>query len=204
MGDNGGMTPVAQRRWFGPLIGLVTFMVVLVPLGAGGVAVDSGIRIAEMNELLTKVEASELEMMVVQEEIERVSSDFEALPDPTDEDRQELVKELATTAAVGQEAIAEAGAAISAAEIAPWHVGVQEARDDYLAHSQAWQEYLGRAKEDPLELTRPQELVDSTFLESEESMRAAVPSILGSEILARVDVIYAEPEGESSGTGQAA
>lgn len=197
------MTRVSQRRWFGPLIGLVTFVVVVVAGGATAAAVDSAIRVAEMDTLLTHVEASELEMMVVQEEIDRISSAYEALPDPTDEDRAELVKDLATTAAVGQEAIAEAGDAVASQEIAPWHARLVQAQDDYLAHNQAWQDYLGRAKADPLELTRPQELVDSTFLASEASMRAAVPAILSRDLVIRVDAIYAPPEGASGEGGQA-
>jgi len=198
------MTRVSQRRWFGPLIGLVTFVVVLVAGGATTAAADSAIRVAEMDTLLTNVEASELEMMVVQEEIDRISSAYEALPDPTDEDRSELVKDLATTAAVGQEAIAEAGVVVASQEIAPWHPRLIQAQDDYLAHNQAWQDYLGRAKADPLELTRPQELVDSTFLASEVSMRAAVPPILSRDLAIRVDAIYAPPEGASGANGQAA
>lgn len=198
------MTRVSQRRWFGPLIGLVTFVVVLVAGGATTAAADSAIRVAEMDTLLTNVEASELEMMVVQEEIDRISSAYEALPDPTDEDRSELVKDLATTAAVGQEAIAEAGDVVASQEIAPWHPRLIQAQDDYLAHNQAWQDYLGRAKADPLELTRPQELVDSTFLASEVSMRAAVPPILSRDLAIRVDAIYAPPEGASGASGQAA
>lgn len=203
------MSSLTRRRWFGPLLALVTFLVVLV--GGAGLAlvVDSGIRAAEMDSLLTQVEASELEMTVVQSEIQRISEEFGALPAPTDADREQLVKDLATTAATGQEAIAEAGDAVAREEIAPWHVALARAQEDYLAHNLAWQEYLGRATEDPMELTSPQPLVDSTFEESSVSMREAVPPLFGRSLLERVDVIYAEPQDAQgddgqSGDGQAA
>lgn len=195
VGDNGVMTPLSQRRWFGPVIGLATFLFVLVAGGGLTFVGDAGIRAAEMDTLLTRVEASELEMTVVQEEIQRISGEYEELPSPTDEDRAQLVKDLATTAAVGQEAIAEAGDAVAALDIAPWHPALVRAQEDYLAHNAAWQDYLGRSRVDPLELTRPQELVDSTFLESEVSMRAAVPPLFGAGLIDRINAIYATPEG---------
>jgi hypothetical protein len=198
------MTRITRRRWFGPLVGLVTFLVVLVVGGGLTIVVDSAVRAAEMDVLLSEVEASELEMTVVQTEVQRISEEFGQLPAPTDADRDQLVKDLAATAATGQQAIGEAGDAVGQLEFLPWHAALQRAQEDYLAHNLAWQEYLGRATEDPLELTAPQDLVDSTFADSEVSMREAVPPVFGRALADRVDVIYAEPEDASGGEGQAA
>jgi len=198
------MTRITRRRWFGPLVGLVTFLVVLVVGGGLTIVVDSGVRAAEMDVLLSEVEASELEMTVVQTEVQRISEEFGQLPSPTDADREQLVKDLAATAATGKQAIGEAGDAVGQLEFLPWHAALTRAQEDYLAHNLAWQEYLGRAAEDPLELTAPQDLVDSTFADSEVSMREAVPPVFGRALADRVDIIYAEPESASEGEGQAA
>ena len=194
MGDNGDMSGLTARRWFGPLIGLITFVVVLVVGAAGAVVTDVVIRNAELTILVSEVEASEQQMIEVQVEIDRVSQEYEAIPEPTDEDRAELVGQLADVAAYGQEAIAAAAADVAALEFVVWHSAIRQAQADYLAHNQAWQDYLERAAVDPGELTLPQEDINSTFEQSKISMNAAIPSISGDALRDRVDLIYAEPE----------
>ncbi|MCF8543110.1 MAG: hypothetical protein K9G24_08525, partial [Candidatus Nanopelagicales bacterium] len=188
------MSGLTARRWFGPLIGLITFVVVLLVGAAGAVVTDVVIRNAELTILVSEVEASEQQMIEVQEEIDRVSQEFEAIPEPTDEDRAELVGQLADVAAYGQEAIAAAAADVASLEFVVWHSAIRQAQSDYLAHNQAWQDYLERAAVDPGELTLPQEDINSTFEQSKISMNAAIPSISGDALRDRVDLIYAEPE----------
>ena len=184
MGDNGDMSGLTARRWFGPLIGLITFVVVLVVGAAGAVVTDVVIRNAELTILVSEVEASEQQMIEVQDEIDRVSQEYEAIPEPTDEDRAELVGQLADVAAYGQEAIAAAAADVAALEFVVWHSAIRQAQADYLE----------RAAVDPGELTLPQEDINSTFEQSKISMNAAIPSISGDALRDRVDLIYAEPE----------
>jgi len=195
------MRPISARGWFGPLIGGVAFLVTLGFLGPIAVVGDMALRHAEMEQLLTRVEASEAEMVLVQEEIEAITDDYESLPEPDDADRAELVGRLADAAAYGQEAIAEAGAVVAGDSYLPWHTSIVEAQRDYLAHNQAWQDYLEAAAIDPGELTMTQDDINTTFLDAEASMRAAVPPFASPELRQRVDLIFAEPEGEE---GQAA
>jgi len=83
---------------------------------------------------------------------------------------------------------------VAALEFVVWHSAIRQAQADYLAHNQAWQDYLERAAVDPGELTLPQEDINSTFEQSKISMNAAIPSISGDALRDRVDLIYAEPE----------
>lgn len=195
------MRPVSARPWFGPLVGGVVFLVTLVSFGPIALVGDIALRNAEMEQLLTRVEASEAQMVEVQDEIGVITEDYESLADPDDADRAELVGRLADAAAYGQEAIAEAGAVVASDTFLPWHTSILRAQQDYLAHNQAWQDYLEAAAVDPGELTLPQDDIDSTFVEAEESMRAALPPFASDELRQRLELIFAEPEGEG---GQAA
>lgn len=201
LSDNESMRPMSARRWFGPLIGGAAFLVTLAFLGPIALVGDIVLRQAEMEQLVTRVEASEAEMVEVQAEIEAITDDYESLPDPDDADRAELVGRLADAAAYGQEAIAEAGAVVASDDYLPWHASIIRAQRDYLAHNQAWQDYLEAAAIDPGELTLTQDDINSTFLDAETSMRAALPPLATSELRQRVDLIFAEPEGAG---GQAA
>ncbi len=195
------MRPISARGWFGPLIGGAAFLVTLGFLGPIALVGDMALRYAEMEQLVTRVEASEAEMVLVQEEIEAITDDYESLPEPDDADRAELVGRLADAAAYGQEAIAEAGAVVAGDSYLPWHTSIVEAQRDYLAHNQAWQDYLEAAAIDPGELTMTQDDINTTFVDAETSMRAALPPLASPELRQRVDLIFAEPESEG---GQAA
>lgn len=195
------MTPLTRRRAFGPLVGLVAFVVTLLLVGSVAILADLGLRQAEMTQLVSRIEASEERMILVQEEIERITTAYESLEAPDDADRAELVGELADAAAYGQEAIAQAGAAMAGDTYLPWHTAIIRAHNDYLLHNQSWTDYLGRSAVDPGELTVPQEDIDSTFMDAEASVRAALPPLASTDLRNRIDVIFAEPE--NSG-GQAA
>lgn len=201
MSHNGRVNGVTARPWFGPLIGLITFVVVLVGGGVTSAGVDWGVRNAEMADLLTRVEASEQAMMTTQEEIAAIAADFRQVPDPTDADREAYSSRLAAAAGRGRDAIAEAGLEVEAVSIAPWHGALARAQADYLAHNLAWQEHLDRASRDPEEFNQQQDLINSTFEEAEVSMRAALPVPTVDTLQARVDLIFAPVPTEG---GQAA
>lgn len=195
------MPGVTNRPWFGPLVGLITFVVVLVGAGVTSVGVDWGVRNAEMADLLTRIEASEQAMMTSQEEIAAIAEDFQQLPEPTDADREAYSSRLAAAAGRGRDAIAEAGRGVGSLSIAPWHGSLVRAQEDYLAHNRAWQEHLDRASADPEEFNQPQDLINSTFEEAEVSLRAALPVPTVDTLQARVDLIFAPVPSEG---GQAA
>lgn len=201
MGHNGEMSRVSTRPWFGPLIGLITFVVVLVGGGVTSVGVDWGVRNAEMADLLTRVEASEEAMMMTQEEIASIAADFQQVPDPSDADREAYASRLAAAAGRGRDAVAAAGQDVQDLSFAAWHGSIIRAQADYLAHNLAWQEHLDRASQDPEEFGRPQDLINSTFEEAEVSMRAALPVPVVDSLQRRLDAIFAPVPTEG---GQAA
>ena len=194
------MSGVSRRRWFGPLVGVVAFAVTLLLVAPVAVVTDVALRQAEMAQLVTEVEYSEAQMLAVQEEIRRVTDDFEAIQNPTDADRAELVGRLADVAAFGQEAIMEAGDDLADDTYLPWHTALRQAQRDYLAHNQAWQDYLERATVDPGEFTVPQDEVNDSFLVAERSLRSAVPPLADRELRQRVDAIFADgaPDGQAA------
>ena len=191
MRDNVQMTRMSTRPWFGPLMGLVTFVVVLVGAGALAGVSDWAIRNAEMSDLLSRVEVSEAAMSAVQDDIARITVEYEQLPAPDDADKAALTSQLQEAAAEGRDAVAQAGQGVAALPILPWHSQLRQAQDDYLAHNVAWQEHLDRAATDPTEFMQPQELINSTFEQAEVSMRAALPAPAVSGLLDRVGRIFA-------------
>ena len=191
MRDNDGMTRMSTRPWFGPIIGLITFVVVLLGAGALAGVGDVAIRNAEMSDLLSRVEASEETMGAVQDELEAITVEYEQLPAPDDADTAALTSQLQEVAARGRDAVAQAGQGVADLPIVPWHTQLLQAQQDYLAHNLAWQAHLDRAAADASEFLLPQELINSTFEQAEVSMRAALPAPAVSGLLDRVDLIFA-------------
>lgn len=177
------------------MIGLITFVVVLVGGGITTLGVDWGIRSAEMDDLLTRVEASEQAMMMTQEEIAAIASDFQQIPDPSDAERDTYSSRLAAASARGRDAVTSAGLDVHSLDVIPWHSAIAQAQQDYLAHNEAWQEHLDRAAQDPEELAEPQDLINSTFELAEVSMNAALPTPTLDALRERVDIIFAPDPG---------
>jgi hypothetical protein len=121
----------------------------------------------------------------------------------SDEDQAALDKELKAAAAAGRTAIAAAGDGVAAARWLAWHRDIGAAQDAYLAHNRAWQDYLGRAADDPAEFGRPEDDVNTTFEAAEDPLRAAIPSLALFDLHDRIDVIFAPPPSED-GSSQAA
>ena len=209
--DAGGVTsapdpeaPAARRRmsgWVPPLIGLATFLVVLV--GFGAIIGDAVARNAEMRALVTAIERSEAAMGEAQENLGGIIEAYSGRTPLSEEDQAELDAALQAAAAQGRDAIAAAAQPVRDVRWLLWHRDVASAQDAYLAHNRAWREYLDRASEDPSEFARPQDDVNSTFADAEVEVRAAIPLIALFDLRDRIDVIFAPPPVEE-GDGQAA
>lgn len=156
-------------------------------------------RNAEMARLLQAIEGSEAAMVATQNEVTELMSQH-----AQDGDGGELIAELGDAAGRGRDAIAAEGTQVQAVDVLPWHTSIDEAKQAYLAHNTAWQEYLDRATGNPSEFVTPQPLVDATFAAAEPLLRAAVPLLDLWEFSQRIDVIYAPPEGApvTDGPGQ--
>lgn len=182
--------PSVARRWIPLGIGLLAF---LIALGAGLlVTVDWGVRNAEMRRLVTAVEASEAAMGDTQAAVADAFDAFDA-SDGGQAAKMELDSTLTAAADEGRRQIAAAAGPIAAVRVLPWHHDLAKARDAYLAHNRAWQDYLARATDDPAEFDAEQTEVNDTFMAVEPLMRAALPDPPLFDLGRRVDAIFAPP-----------
>ncbi len=195
--------PAARRRrsWVPVVVGLVTFVVVLV--AAGLVVADWAERNLEMRALVTNVEASEGAMT----DLQAALSDMAVHVDPntplTDAEQAAVDERLKQIAADAVAAVARGGDQVAAVPVLPWHEDVLAAQRAYLAHNQAWQHYLSAAAKDPSEFARPQDAVNETFAAAERPMRDAVPPGALFELKQRIDVIFAPPPAQGGPTQEA-
>ena len=166
------------------------------------VAAELALRSAESFTLVTAVEQSEAAMKATQVEFDEVLASYDT-ENLTDEEREQLRAELSDVAERGGAAIAAAGAGVAEVEFMPWHSQVQAAQEAYLAHNQAWVDYMAAAAEDPAEWFRPQPAVNDTFAEAKDPLVAAVPLFDPLSTLERIELIYFTGSGDS-GDGQSA
>ncbi len=182
-----------HRPWVPWAAGAVAFTLTI--LAGMVVLADAVWRNVEMENFLERVEASELAMQDLQE------ATAAAFEDHGGEGQQrKLDAELRGLAADAEQDIAAAGADVSDLPIAIWHADIERARQAYLEHNNAWQEYMARASESASEFLAPQPLVNQTFFDAEEPFYRAVPvpDLFG--LSDQVALIFAEgQEQESSG-----
>ena len=176
----------------------------LVLLTAANMVVggELALRSVEADNLVRAVEQSETAMKTTQVDFDEVLSTYDT-ENLTDEEREQLRAELADVAARGEAAIAVAGEGVAAVQIMPWHVQLLDARTAYLAHNQAWVDYMAAAAEDPGEGFRPQPAVNETFADAKLPLGEAVPLFDPLGTLSRIEVIYVTGSGDS-GDGQSA
>ena len=178
--------------------------VALVALTTANLAVagELALRSVEADVLVRAVEQSETAMKTAQADFDGVLSAYDT-DDLTDDEREQLRGELADVAARGEAAIAFAGAEIADVAILPWHTKLIAAREAYLAHNQAWVDYMAAAAEDPAEWFRPQPAVNDTFADAKLPLVEAVPLFDPLDTLSRIELIYITGSGDSADGQQA-
>lgn len=196
--DNDPDTRSWLRRWLPALLGALAFVLFVGFIGA--IAADSIARNIEMNNLVTAIEKSEAAMTEVQDNVQGIAAAYGDRLPLSPEDQDSLSVALMAAAAQGREQIAAAGEQVGAVRWAIWHKDIQRAQQAYLAHNQAWQDYLARASEDGAEFARPQDQVNGTFQDAEMAVKRAVPVIPLFQLRERVDAIFAPPPSDQSGS----
>lgn len=166
------------------------------------VAGELAVRTVEADNLVTAVEQSESAMKATQDEFAAVIAEYDTA-NLTDEEREQLRAELSDVAERGGTAIADAGGFVAGIQILPWHTQVLDAQEAYLAHNQAWVDYMAAAAEDPAEWFRPQPEVNDTFAQAKDPLVEAVPLFDPLGTLSRIELIYVTGSGDSGG-GQSA
>ena len=157
-----------HRPWVPWAAGAIAFTLTI--LAGMVVLADAVWRNVEMQNFLERVEASEQAMQDLQDSTAAAFEDHGG-----EGQQQKLDAELRSLAADAEQDIAAAGADVSDLPIAIWHTDIERARQAYLDHNNAWQEYMARASESASEFLAPQQLVNQTFFDAEEPFYRAVP-----------------------------
>jgi DUF971 family protein len=194
--------PVAKRPtpgWVPPVLAALVFLVIV---GVGGLmAMDGGLRNAEMNALVTRVEASEDAMGTLQGNLGATFDEFAGQGQLTAVQRADLDAQIAQVAQEGHDDIQRAGDGVEAVGILPWHRDILRAKAAYVRHNHAWQDYLAKAAQDPSEVTRKQAEINDSFAAAEPLMTSAVPVPPLYSLQKRVALIFAPPPETTSGSG---
>ena len=155
------------------LIGALAFLVAFV--GFGIAAGDWASRNAEMNALVTRIEASESAMQQTQDELAAIFAEYEEPPALTTAEKAEFADKLKAAAAAGEQRVTEAGDGVLGVVVLPWHGHIAAGKEAYVVHNLAWQGYLGAAAKNP-----------------EVILKMAVPEPPLFDLKVRVDDIFIE------------
>ena len=183
----------SKRRtpgWVPVLIGALAFLVAFV--GFGIAAGDWASRNAEMNALVTRIEASESAMQQTQDELAAIFAEYEEPPALTTAEKAEFADKLKAAAAAGEQRVTEAGDGVLGVVVLPWHGHIAAGKEAYVVHNLAWQGYLGAAAKNPEVILEEQPLINDTFMAAEPVLKKAVPEPPLFDVKVRVDDIFVE------------
>lgn len=182
--EPGRVAPPGRRRghtWLVALRRVVVAALVLALLALG----DWGLRVREMSQLVSAVEDSERSMIATNTAFGEMFLRWQAqptiTPTPTTaaalaEGGHNTLDSLRKYAAVGKSRMMAHGGDLYGIPIAPWHHSLRAARDDYLAHVDAWHDHYAALSADFSVHVQPQPQIDSTFGSAGLSLRRAVPA----------------------------
>jgi len=172
------------------LIGALAFLVAFV--GFGLAAGDWASRNAEMNSLVTRIEASESAMQQTQDELAAIFAEYEGSPAVTTEEKAKFADKLKAAAAAGEQRVTAAGDGVLGVVVLPWHGNIAAGKEAYVVHNLAWQGYLGAAAKNPDVILEEQPLINDTFMAAEPVLKKAVPEPPLFDVKVRVDDIFVE------------
>ncbi len=179
-------------RWLPPVLGFAVFLLTL--FGFGIVVGDWTSRNLEMKALVSAVEESESAMQWSDEQIQGIIEESGANGTLTPAQQKQAFDDLTEAALAGSFAIGAAGEGVAKVSVLPWHGDIKRAQDAYLAHNQAWLDYMEEATDDPTVLFKSQPDINSTFEAAEPLMKTAVPIPALFELKERVATIFAPQE----------
>ncbi len=185
----------AKRHRLQVIAGLLLSAAVLAAFIAIG---EWAARVDEMDALVDEISQSELAMTTTMAGVGRIlGPQGVESGTPT----QESLDQLTSAAERGRDAIATAGQQVEAVPIQPWHHDQLAAQEAYIAHNDAWQDFLTRAAQDPSLWYSADDGIESTWDEMTPLLQAAIPtpSVLG--IDDRVEAIVKDGGGEGGNNG---
>lgn len=200
-----GSRPHRRTRtptWVPILIGALAFVLALAGLGL--VSGDWLLRNAEMNTLVSSVEQSESAMQQTQDEIRAVFQSDSGETSLTPAQQAELTAALTAAAVAGEKRIAAAGDKVNAVRVAAWHGDIAAAKQAYVTHNHAWQDYMSAGAADPKALLADTPAVNDSFAAAEPLMKKAVPEPALFDLVKRVTQIFTSGQDEPTGPTQQA
>ncbi|MDO8732436.1 MAG: hypothetical protein Q7L55_07690 [Actinomycetota bacterium] len=176
-------------RWLPPVLGFAVFLTTL--FGLGLIVGDWTSRNLEMRALVSAVEDSESAMQWTDDQIQSIIKQYGANGTLKPAQQKKAFDALSEAAYEGNFAIGAAGEQVAKVSVLPWHGDIKSAQTAYLAHNNAWQDYMQTATDDPTVLFKTQALINSTFEKTEPLMKAAVPIPALFDLKKRVLTIFA-------------
>lgn len=179
------------------VVGLV--FVLLAILGA-----DWAARNVSMNALVNRISVSEAAMSAVED---KFTADLDAFAkaQATDPNALETLKaQIKKDAEAGAAAVTAAGLSINNLRILPWDQSVTAARNAYLAHNLAWQQYLWNVSNNPQKLMEVDPAIGTTWDAMVPLLKEAVPNPALFDLKKRVNKIVDDgsaPADDSGGSG---
>ena len=183
------------RRWL--LLGIAASVLIACSVLVG----DWVARNVEANALVDGIESSEAAMVAGMDAVREVAGGADALAPGASDDIARQLQQAATTALAG---VTDAADTIEAVPIQPWHPQLLAAREAYLTHNRAWQDYLTGATEDAAGWFESPPAIDSTWQALGPVLRDAVPTPALFDLDKRVEAILDDSQSQDSTTLQAA
>lgn len=161
------------------LLGGTLILVGLLAIG------DWGLRVHEMSQMVRVMEKSEKSMSATNHAFREVllqrQTQSTIAPSPTTaavlaEGAMSSLDSLRKHISVGKSSMVLQATRLRDIQVAPWHDSLRQARDDYLAHVEAWYDHYSALSADFSLHDQPQPWIDSTFATAGTSLRHAVPA----------------------------
>jgi hypothetical protein len=156
---------------------------------------DWGVRNLEMRALLDSMEESESAMNAYNTRADGVVRRFAGLEDPLAVDPaavERAVFDLQDAASTALATTISTHSQIAAQPILPWHTSIDRARDSYLDHSTAWQEFLGEVVDDPARIGSRTPTISGTFDVLKDTIPDALPPLPWPGLAEQVQRIIAD------------
>lgn len=170
------------------LVGVAVLLVSAVALG------DWVTRNAEMDAIVDGIEESEAAMITAMAQVTSLVGEWgiETNGSQAQGGTGEAAGQLTDAAEEGLTAVVAAAEQIEAVPVQPWHHDAVAAVEAYLAHNQAWQDYLRSASEDPAAWFVDDPAIESTWEALKPLLIEAVPTPALFNLDSRVERILSD------------
>lgn len=148
-----------------------------------------GWRLAELDVLLDRVEASETSMRQSTTAMQALLDSYDQEADP---DAEQIDAEISRIAGQARNDVEARGRDVADVSLPEWAHALRDARDAYVQHSLAWREHWDTVYRDPTSVETPSPAIETTWHAAQAAFRRALPRPRVQEQRDRVDAVFAE------------